>query len=70
MLRKKERRAAEKARRDRMASTGSEGSIGGNVESASSGPVRKKSSPAAVGGGEGGPVSSGAEDKKKRKLDK
>ena len=71
VLRKKERRAAEKARRDRIASTGSEGSVGSsNVESASSGAVRKRSSPGAVGGGDTGTVSSGAEDKKKRKLDK
>lgn len=67
VLRKKERRAAEKVRRDRLASTGSEGSVGGPTEPAPSKSRRK--TPPVLFTTEGS-VASGGEDKKRKKLDK
>jgi hypothetical protein len=79
VLRKKERRAVEKSRRDRMASSGSEGSRRDRITSTGSeGSVgmgeqassrsRRKTPPVVVAIEVG--VVSGAEDKKKKRLDK
>ena len=77
LLHKKQKRAEEKARRDRMASTDSDGSgtgVGEALPPGDGGPRRKKSGtpPVLVGDGGGVIAGAGADEKKRRgsKLDK